>query len=56
MAFFRRETPETKPEDAEEYNFDFSVLWEDQEQSSLLQYLPTVIEIVLLIWILIKVK
>lgn len=55
MAFFRKDT-ETKNEDADEYDFDFSVLWQDEEQSSLLQYLPAVVQIVLLIWILIKIS
>lgn len=50
MALFRKDS---EPQN-EEYDFDFSVLWQDEEQSNLLQYLPHVVTIVLLIWILIK--
>jgi len=54
MAWFRKDSEQEKPEEAEEYNFDFSVLWQDEVQSSFMQYIPHVVEVLLLIWILIK--
>lgn len=61
MNIFGRDSQEIEKSPLEEerdeiFEFPFSVLWQDEEQSSLLQYLPAVIQIVLLIWVLIKVN
>lgn len=47
-----------KPQNNEindEYDFDFSVLWQDEEQSSLTKYILPALGIILLIIILAKV-
>lgn len=56
MAFFRRDT-EPEPENLlleENLNINFSPLWEDEQPSSLAQYILPAVQIALLIWILIK--
>lgn len=57
MSIFRRDSePKTDIEKQEEeiFEFPFHVLWLDEEPSSFLQYIPQVIMIILLIWILVK--
>ena len=56
MALFRRSSEEKKdnPEYEEIFEFPFEVLWQDEQPSNFLQYLPHIVQIVLLIWILIK--
>jgi len=60
MAFFRRDSEKQldKREDREyddpALEFPFHVLWEDEEGSNFVQYIFPIIQIILLIWILIK--
>ena len=52
MPLFSKDQTKDEPE---EYGFDFSVLWQDEEPSSLLKYIFPTIEIILIIVILAKV-
>ena len=53
MSIFRRNSEDVK--ENEEHDFDFSVLWQDEEASNWLAYIPHIIEIVLLIWLITKI-
>lgn len=55
MSIFSRDKkkPQSDP-NSDEYNFDFSVLWQDEEESKLLSYILPVIIIILQVWVLIK--
>ena len=54
MAFFRRST-ETKTaveqQQDEIMEFPFEVLWQDEQQGGFLQYVPHIIEILILLYI-----
>lgn len=58
MSIFGRSPKDIKPEEVEDeaVEFPFQVLWQDEEQSNLIQYLLPAIQIILLVWILIKIK
>ena len=40
----------------EDFNINFSPLWEDEPASTILPYVFSIIQIILLIWVLIKIK
>ena len=40
----------------EDFNINFSPLWEDEPTSTILPYVFSIIQIILLIWVLIKIK
>lgn len=56
MPLFGRDSqPKEQPKLEDEiFDFPFEVLWQDEVQSNFLQYIPHVVEIVLLVWLLIK--